>query len=173
MQQSGFIKILLEMRRSIPNNLFIQITAHPIILNFLCLEYKVLHLPINLISSSEAPSVLLVSSCSSLVFVRCWAKCLFFFFTFSPLQVFRVAHRLFSSWGTRGLFKLWSMSSRLEKWNQSVSPSTIWFFVTPWIAAHQAPLSRGFFRQEYWKGLPFLSPGDLPDSGIEPSSPTL
>ena len=71
MQQSGFIKILLEMRRSIPNNLFIQITAHPIILNFLCLEYKVLHLPINLISSSEAPSVLLVSSCSSLVFVRC------------------------------------------------------------------------------------------------------
>ena len=37
--------------------------------------------------------------------------------------------------------------------------------------AHQAPLSMGFSRQEYWSGLPFLSPGDLPDSGMEPVSP--
>ena len=36
---------------------------------------------------------------------------------------------------------------------------------------HQAPLSTGFFRQEYWSGLPFPSPGDLPDPGIEPKSP--
>ena len=36
---------------------------------------------------------------------------------------------------------------------------------------HQAPLSVGFFRQEYWSGLTFLSPGDLPDPGIEPTSP--
>ena len=40
-------------------------------------------------------------------------------------------------------------------------------------AACQAPLSMGFFRQEYCSGLPFASPGDLPDPGIEPSSPTL
>ena len=39
--------------------------------------------------------------------------------------------------------------------------------------AHQAPPSIGFSRQEYWSGLPFPSPGDLPDPGIEPRSPTL
>ena len=38
---------------------------------------------------------------------------------------------------------------------------------------HQAPLSMGFPRQEYWSGLPFPSPGDLPDPGIEPGSPAL
>ena len=37
----------------------------------------------------------------------------------------------------------------------------------PWTAAHQAPPSMGFSRQEYWSGLPFLSPGDLPEPGIE------
>ena len=40
-------------------------------------------------------------------------------------------------------------------------------FATAWTAAHQAPLSMGFSRQEYWSGLPFLSPGDLPDQEIE------
>ena len=39
--------------------------------------------------------------------------------------------------------------------------------------AHQAPLSMGFSRQEYWNGQPFPSPGDLPDPGIEPGSPSL
>ena len=43
-------------------------------------------------------------------------------------------------------------------------------FATPWTVAHQAPLSTGFSRQEYWSGLPFLSPGDLPDPGLEPES---
>ena len=41
----------------------------------------------------------------------------------------------------------------------------------PWSVAHQAPLSMGFFSQEYSTGLPFPSPGDLPDPGIEPRSP--
>ena len=41
---------------------------------------------------------------------------------------------------------------------------------TPWTVAHQAPLSMGFSRQEYWSGLPFPSPGDLPNLGIEPRS---
>ena len=41
----------------------------------------------------------------------------------------------------------------------------------PWIVAHQAPLSMGFPRQEYWSGLLVPSPGDLPDTGIEPMSP--
>ena len=46
-------------------------------------------------------------------------------------------------------------------------------FATPWTVAQQAPLFMGFSRQEYWSGLPFLSPGDLPYPGIEVRSPTL
>ena len=46
-------------------------------------------------------------------------------------------------------------------------------FATPWTVAHQAPLSMGFARQEYWSRLPILSPGDLPNAGIEPMSPAL
>ena len=42
-----------------------------------------------------------------------------------------------------------------------------------WTVAHQAPLSMGFSSQEYWSGLPFPSPGDLADPGIEPRSPAL
>ena len=44
-------------------------------------------------------------------------------------------------------------------------------FVIPWTVVYQASLSMGFSRQEYWSGLPFPSPGDLPDPGIEPRSP--
>ena len=46
-------------------------------------------------------------------------------------------------------------------------------YVTLWTVARQAPLSVGFLRQEYWGESPFLSPGDLPDSGIESASPAL
>ena len=53
------------------------------------------------------------------------------------------------------------------------SLSRVRLFVTPWTVAHQAPLSMGFSRQEYWSGLQFPSPGDLPNPGIEPRSPTL
>ena len=53
------------------------------------------------------------------------------------------------------------------------SLSRVRLFATPWTVAHQAPPSMGFSRQEYWSGLPFPSPGDLPDPGIEPRSPTL
>ena len=44
---------------------------------------------------------------------------------------------------------------------------------TPWTITHQASLSVGFFRQEYWSELPFSPPGDLPDPGIELTSPAL
>ena len=53
------------------------------------------------------------------------------------------------------------------------SLSRVRLFATPWIVAHQAPPSMEFSRQEYWNGLPFPSPGDLPDPGIEPRSPAL
>ena len=46
-------------------------------------------------------------------------------------------------------------------------------YVTPWTVAHQAPLFMGFPRQEYWRGLPFPPPGDLPNLGIKPGSPAL
>ena len=51
--------------------------------------------------------------------------------------------------------------------------SCVQLFATPWTVAYQALLSMGFFRQEYWSGLLFLSPRDLPDLGIEPGSPPL
>ena len=49
----------------------------------------------------------------------------------------------------------------------------VWLFVTPWTVAHQTPLSMGFSKQEYWSGLPFSFPEDLPKPGIEPGSPAL
>ena len=51
--------------------------------------------------------------------------------------------------------------------------SHVQLFVTPWTVAYQAPPSMKFSKQEYWNGLPFPSPGDLPNPGIKPRSPTL
>ena len=51
--------------------------------------------------------------------------------------------------------------------------SHIRLFAIPWTVAHQAPLSMEFFRQGYWKGLPFPPPGVIPELGIEPESPAL
>ena len=53
------------------------------------------------------------------------------------------------------------------------SLSRVRFFEIPWTVAYQAPPSMGFSRQEYWSGVPFPSPGDLADPGIEPRSPAL
>ena len=66
------------------------------------------------------------------------------------------------------LFKLYT---EWVKWVKSLS--RVWLFATPWTIAYKAPLSMEFSRQEYWNGLPFPSPGDLPDPGIEPGSPAL
>ena len=52
-----------------------------------------------------------------------------------------------------------------------LSLSSVQLFMTPWTVAHQTPLSMGFPRQEYWSGLPFPSPGDLPEPGIKPVFP--
>ena len=52
-------------------------------------------------------------------------------------------------------------------------PRGVQLFVTPWTVTHQVSLSMGFPRQEHWSGLPFPSPGDLPNTGIEPRSPAL
>ena len=91
---------------------------------------------------------------------------------------------------TRTRLKRLSSSSRLcEKphvlismpvtWRFLISQWKCWslsrvrLFATPWTVAHQALLSMGLSRQEYWSGLPFPSPGELPDPGIKPVSPEL
>ena len=66
-------------------------------------------------------------------------------------------------------FQSWAYGFRSEV----KSLSRVRLFATPWTVAHQAPPSMGFSRHEYWSGLPFLSPGDLPDPEIEPRSPAL
>ena len=53
------------------------------------------------------------------------------------------------------------------------SLSLVQLFATPWTVAYQAPPSMGFSRQEYWSGVPLPSPGELPNPGIEPKSPSL
>ena len=69
---------------------------------------------------------------------------------------------------------LWSVSeSVMHTGGWKVRSPKLLFPSTPKKAAHRAPLSMGFFRQDYWSGLPFPSPEDLPNPGIEPGSPTL
>ena len=76
-----------------------------------------------------------------------------------------------STWVTELIFHYSSCPLARRKWKWSLSHVPL--FVTPWTVAYQAPPSMGFPRQEYWSGLPFPSPGDLPDPGMEPGSPTL
>ena len=65
------------------------------------------------------------------------------------------------------------LTNKEAPWVKVKLLSRVRLFVTPWTVAYQAPPSMGFSRQEYWSGLPFPSPGDLPDPGIEPRSPSL
>ena len=68
---------------------------------------------------------------------------------------------------------MWNLSSLIGINPCSESCSVMSDSVTPWTVARPATLSMEFSRQEYWSGLPFPSPGDLPDSGIESGSPAL
>ena len=67
--------------------------------------------------------------------------------------------------------KIWSLTRYEGKKAKVKSLSRVRLFVTPWTVAYQAPLSMEFSRQEYCSGLPFPSPGDRPNPGIEPGSP--
>ena len=62
---------------------------------------------------------------------------------------------------------------KVKVFGNSVKIAIVQLFDTSWTIAHQAPLSMGFSRQEYGSGLPFPSPGDLPDPGVEPTLPAL
>ena len=61
----------------------------------------------------------------------------------------------------------------ISQFSSLQSFSRVHLFATPWTVAHQASLSMGFPRQEYWSGFPFPSPGHLPNPGIKPKSPAL
>ena len=68
------------------------------------------------------------------------------------------------------------MGKQWKQWSEVKSLNRVRLFETLWTVAYQAPLSMGFSRQDYWSGLPFPPPGDVPDPGIEstsPASPTL
>ena len=66
-----------------------------------------------------------------------------------------------------------AMFSWVYQFTSVQSLSRVWLFATPWTVAYQAPQSMEFSRQEYWSGLPFPSPRDLHNPGIEPGSPAL
>ena len=92
----------------------------------------------------------------------------------SPVQLFvtpwTVARQAsLSITNSQNSLKLMSMESVMP----SSHLSHVQLFATPWTVAHQAFLSMRFSRQEYWSGLPFPSPGDLPDPGIKPGSSAL
>ena len=82
-----------------------------------------------------------------------------------------MAHRFFSK--NLGRFKQNLVDLTTWRKEKVKLLSHVRLFATPWTVAHQAPPSMGFSRQEYWSGLPFPSPGDLPNPGIKSRSPIL
>ena len=97
----------------------------------------------------------------------------------------------FSTWDSAGIQYIYSVicvtNTSIQLQNIFMTPkensiyikvkvkslSRVRLFATPWTVAYQAPPSMGFFRQEYWSGFPFPSPGDLPNPGVEPRFPAL
>ena len=75
------------------------------------------------------------------------------------------------SYNTMCSFRVYTKEIKLQLKVKSLS--RVRLFATPWTVARQAPLSMEFSRKEYWSGLPFPSPEDLPNLGIEPQSPAL
>ena len=71
------------------------------------------------------------------------------------------------------LLYTWKEHNIVNQLYYTQSLSRVRLFVAPWTIALQAPLSLGFSRREYWSGLPFPSPGHLPNPGIKPTSPAL
>ena len=81
------------------------------------------------------------------------------------------------SWYKKTLLKMAnSLLVQVSEWLTCVRVcllSPVWLSATPWTGAHQAPLSMGFSKQDYWSGLSFPTPGDLPRPEMEPASSTL
>ena len=105
-------------------------------------------------------------------------------YRFPGFKIFNLSWTLVSSSVKRGKIPtLWSCSADSVRWRKQSTKQGAWhrvlfscslmsnFFLTPWTVARQAPLSVEFSRQDYWRGLLFPSLGNLPDPGIEPTSP--
>ena len=89
-------------------------------------------------------------------------------------QVSHIAGGFFTSWATREAQTENYLTAATELiWVVLVNQLCLTLFETPWTVARQATLSTEFSRQEYWSGLPFPSPKDLPNPGIKPRSPAL
>ena len=95
-----------------------------------------------------------------------WFSLYICFSSFQHILILAQFHNMFEK------LIFFAAANSMWKW-KCLLLSCVQLFVTPWSVAHQAPLSLGFPRQEYWSGLPFHSPGDLSDSWIQPRSPTL
>ena len=74
-------------------------------------------------------------------------------------------------WVRKKLQETFEPCQWLRKWSEVKWLSRVWLFATLWTVAYQVPPPMGFSRQEYWSGLPFPSPGNLPNLGIEPRLP--
>ena len=85
-------------------------------------------------------------------------------------QLSRRAQYIHYLGGNHGILSLPALNSSES---ESEVLSCVQLFAAPWAVAHQAPPSMEFSRQEYWSGLPFPSPRDLPHPGIEPRPPAL
>ena len=106
-----------------------------------------------------------VGSCCSLFDFYPWGYCCLF----GNLLYLLLTSSISTRWSKTLLdnYYYWLNSLKVK------SLSHIRLFVTTWTITYQAPLSMGFSSPGYWSGLPFPSPGDLPDPGVEPRSPTL
>ena len=94
-----------------------------------------------------------------------WIK--FYIFVFSSFKFNTIDYRFLRS------LTSFPQSERKKERKKVKSLSRVRLFAAPWTVTHQTPPSVGFSRQEYWSGLPFPSPGHLPDPGIEPRSPAM
>ena len=122
------------------------------------------------ISNTYYPHDLLLSMLILILWLR---YCLSDFSTVKSLAAVSLLYSLKGSHYSQPKLKGQTASPFLQGRSEVKSLSLVRLFATSQTAASQAPLSMEFSRQEYWNGLPFPSPGDLPDSGIELRSPAL
>ena len=105
-----------------------------------------------------------------------WMRKLWYIYTMEYYSDFKkntFESVLWGGWNWSLLYRVkWARKKNTNTvWKRSLSH--VWLFATPWTVARQAPPSMGFSRQEYWSGLLFPIPGDLPGPGITPGSPSL
>ena len=111
-------------------------------------------------------------------YVSCWKMC--YSYLFKIFTIVQYLMNIFNSHANMLFYRIYSNNSHTLisvvscfKCCRQYSLSFIQLFSTPWTVAHQVPLSMGISRLEYWSGLPFSFPGDIPNPGIKSRSPAL